>query len=144
MSLADDLLKKSLSKNCARKEVRADSETSRFKLTGKYVDESGDVVSIAKISEKYGVSNCKVRRMFREFGPVEAYNVMNTDLRANNHRLKVYKFNDGSTATAERLGIHYGVSKSHVQRSYRRNNKNYTLANKEIEKYINDRHKKAA
>lgn len=139
MNLANDLLRKNNGyihqmPKSINQQVLKKAIGNRHRVTGKYLDEAGKPTSILLIAEKYQVSPCKVRRLFLEHRYEDVYKLIKKDMRKNNHREKVYKFDDGRISTSDGLAKHYGVSKSTIQRCYRDAKKEYLQANKLIEK----------
>tara|TARA_R110000868_G_scaffold125265_3_gene331032 strand:- start:8849 stop:9118 length:270 start_codon:yes stop_codon:yes gene_type:complete len=52
--------------------------------------------------------------------------------KTTNHHGVVFRFNDGSATTADKLGEHYGVSTYYVKKIYTENKKDYLISNKAI------------
>ena len=44
----------------------------------------------------------------------------------------VFRFNDGSPTTADKLGDHYGIPTYYIKKIYTENNKDYLIANKAL------------
>jgi len=95
----------------------------------------GTVTTLKNIMSLTGCSEEKIRKSFKGNGHKDAWILLGTDLRCLNHGRKVYRFNNGQYTTAERLGSFYGVSKTTVQRCYRKSGKDPVKANALLAQY---------
>jgi len=102
----------------------------------KYFDEDGEPSTAMAIAKKHKVSRFKVRDLFSKYSPEKAYQLIGMDQRKLNGQRGVYFDNSGLSISSDELGKLYGVSRSTVQRKYRENNKDYKLANKALEQYL--------
>jgi len=97
--------------------------------SGKYRLPNGEVTTMKNIQAMTGKCWKKIKQCFEFYDYQTAWEMLDVDLRYLNHGRKVYRFDSGAYTTAKLLGDFYGVSKTTVQRYYRKADKDYTKAN---------------
>ena len=145
MNLAQDLLRKSsgyiheMPESVMTKRKLSISGTSRRPPMGKYVDETGLVVTCLSLAIKYGTNEAKVRKAFSGNTPEKAHKILKTDLRVSNGQRGVYFLPDGTDTSSQKVADFYGVSRSVIQRAWTAHDKDPVKANAYLmERYFVD------